>query len=45
MITKASESNKIKNKSTKSVLELETVIESLKRVIEKQTTENENLRK
>lgn len=42
-IKKRTESNKIRNKSTRSVAELEMVIESMKRVVEKQKTENDNL--
>lgn len=36
---------KIKDKSTKSVLELEELVESLKRVIEKLKTDNDKLKK
>ena len=36
---------KLKSKSTKSVAELEQLVESLKRVIEKQKTENDALKK
>lgn len=42
---KQTESVKLRNKSSKSVAELEMVIESLKRVIEKQKTENDNLQR
>lgn len=37
--------NKLKSKASKSVAELEMLIESLKRVIEKQKTENDDLKK
>lgn len=36
---------KLKSKSTKSVLELEELVESLKRVIEKLKTDNDKLKK
>ncbi len=42
---KKSESVKLRSKSTKSVAELEMVIEALKRVIDKHQTENDNLQR
>lgn len=42
---KKGDSNKLRSKQYTSVAELETVIESLKRVIDKLNTENENLKK
>jgi|LauGreDrversion4_2_1035121.scaffolds.fasta_scaffold07575_2 hypothetical protein len=40
-----SSENKLRSKSSKSVVELEMLIESLKRVIEKQKTESDALKK
>ena len=42
---KPGESVKLRNKSTKSVTELETVIDTLRRVIEKQKVELESMKK
>lgn len=40
-----SSENKLRSKSSKSVVELEMLVESLKRVIEKQKTESDALKK
>ena len=42
---KPGESVKLRNKSTKSVTELETVIDTLRRVIDKQKVEMDDLRR
>ena len=43
--SKKGDNNKLRSKPTVSVLELESVIESLKKVIEKQKTEIEHYKK